>query len=85
MPDQESKPIGKIVHYFGKIGVAIIELADGLKVGDKVKIAGPTGEFEQTIDSLEIDRNKIQEAAAGQVIGVKVSQKAKEGSAIFKV
>lgn len=81
----EGKPIGKITHYFGKIGVAIIELADTLKVGDRIKIDQKTSGFEQPVTSMELDKNKIQEAKAGDSVGLKVDQKAKEGSQVYRL
>lgn len=79
------KPIGKITHFFGNISVGVIELTDTLKAGDKVKIMANGGEFEQVIQSMQIDRQPVQEAGAGQSIGVKLDQKAKEGDIVYKV
>jgi translation elongation factor EF-Tu-like GTPase len=85
MPELEGKPIGKVSHYFGKIGVAIIELSDTLKVGEKIKIVGKDGSFEQAVESMELDRKKIQEAKAGESVGLKVIQKTKEEAPVFKI
>jgi len=79
------KQIGKITHFFGNISVGVIELTDTLKTGDKIKVAANAGEFEQVIQSMQIDRKPIQEANAGQSIGVKLDQKAKEGDIVYKV
>lgn len=84
-PGNEGKLIGKISHYFGKIGVAVIELSDVLKVGDKIKIIGGETEFEQVIDSMEVDHKKIEEAKAGDSIGLKIEQKAREGYKVYKL
>ena len=78
------KEIGKITHYFGNISVGVIELTDTLKVGDKVKVMGAE-EVEQVIDSMQIDRQPVQEAGKGQAIGVKLAQKAHEGALVYKV
>ena len=51
----EEKLIGHISHFYGKISVGIIELSDGLKVGDKIHILGLHADFEQTIDSMQED------------------------------
>lgn len=81
----EKKPIGKIAHYFTKIGVAVIDLSGELKVGDRVSIEGATTNFEQVIDSMEIEHNKVQNAAAGQSIGVKVSQRVRQADLVYKL
>lgn len=82
---EEGKYIGKITHYFNKIGVAVIQLEDDLRVGDKIKIVGPHGEFEQVVESMEVEHKKITEAKSGESIGLKVNQKVKEGYKVFKV
>ena len=87
MPDEikEGKLIGKITHYFGKIGVAIIELSDSLKVGDQIRILGGTTNFTQTIDSMEWEHKKVETAEAGNEVGVKVAEAAKEGYQVYKL
>lgn len=81
----EEKLIGKITHYFGNISVGIIELTDKLKVGDKVHIKGSSSDFEQAVDSMQIEHQNVQEAKSGDAIGVKVAQKVKEGDTVFKI
>ncbi len=85
MPENEGKLVGRINHYFAKIGVAIIELSDSLKVGDTIRVVGKGGRFDQPVDSMELDKNKIQEANAGDVVGLKVVQKAKEGAEVYRL
>jgi len=81
----EEKPIGKITHYFGKIGVAIIELTDSLKVGDTLHFSGHGADFNQTVESMQIEHKSVEEAAKGESVGIKIDQKVKEGTAVFKV
>lgn len=87
MPEEitEGQLIGKITHYFGHIGVAVIELSDALKIGDTIRIVGGETDFNQTVDSMEIERQKIQTAKAGDSIGLKVSQKIREGYKVYKL
>jgi len=82
---EEGKLIGKITHYFSKIGVAVIQLSDTLKVGDTVRIVGGETDFNQVIESMEIERKKIKEAKAGAAVGLKVSQKVREGYKVYKI
>lgn len=79
------KPIGKIIHYYDKIQVGIIELADSLKVGDKIKIQGNTTDLEQTVDSMQIQHKNVEEAKKGDQIGIKVTEKVREGDQVFRV
>ena len=83
---EEGKLIGKISHYFGNIGVAVIELSGGLKVGDKIRIVGGIDtDFEQVIGSMEIEHEKIKVAKKGDSIGLKIDQKVREGYEVYKV
>lgn len=77
------KEIGKVTHYYGKIGVAIVELSAGLKVGDKIKIEGNRTEFEQTVDSMEVEHKAVEVAKKGDVVGMKVREKVNEGATVY--
>jgi len=81
----EGKLIGKITHYFGNIGVAVIELADTLKSGDVIRIIGGTSDFTQPVESMEYEHQKISEAKKGQSVGLKVDEKVHEGYKVYKV
>lgn len=81
---KDEKPIGKVVHYYTKLGVAAIELSDSLKVGDKIKIKGHTTDFEQKVDSMQIENDKVETAKKGDSIGIKVSDYVREGDQIYK-
>ncbi len=79
------KEIGKVTHYYGKIGVAIIELSGALKVGDKIKIQDKHAEFEQVVDSMQLEHAAVSVAKAKEVIGVKVAQKVDVGAVVSKL
>jgi len=84
-PAEEGKLIGKITHYFGNIGVAVLELTDTLKVGDTIRIVGGATDFTQTVESMEIEHKKVKEAKAGDSAGLKVEQKVREGYKVYKL
>ncbi|KKQ90870.1 MAG: Translation elongation factor-like protein [Berkelbacteria bacterium GW2011_GWA1_39_10] len=81
----EGKPIGEISHFYSKIGVGIIDLKDTLKKGDKVKIKGHSTEIDQDIDSIQVDHKEVEEAKKGDIVGVKVSDKVREGDKVYKI
>ena len=81
----EKKLIGKISHFYPKISVAVLDLDDTLKVGDKISIERESGSFEQTVDSIQIEHKNIHEAKRGQSIGLKVNDRTREGAKVFKV
>ena len=80
----EEKEIGKITHYYGKLGVGLIELTDALKVGDTIHIKGHSEDFTQQITSMRIEYQDIQEAASGQTVGIKVDQKVHANDKVYK-
>ena len=77
--------IGKIVHFFPKPSVAVLELEGILNVGDMISIEMASGSFEQKVESMQIEHENIQEAKPGQSIGLKVLQVVKAGSKVYKV
>lgn len=81
----KEKRIGKVVHYFGKIHVAVIKLKDKLSAGDTILIRGGEREFSQKVVSMERDYTKLKTAKAKSEIGMKVKGKAREGDIVYKV
>jgi putative protease len=79
------KPIGKITHYFGHIGVAVIKLSDKLKAGEEIRVVGGETDFTQKVGSMEIEHEKIKEAKKGASVGLKISQKVREDYKVFRV
>ncbi len=77
------KEIGKITHIFDKIDVAILELNDTLKVGDNIHIVGSDTDFEQIIDSMQVEHRNIENAGKGDIVGIKLAAKAKVGDKIY--
>ena len=77
--------VGKVTHYFDKISVAVVEALATLKVGDKIKITGHDQEFEQKIDSMQVEHENIQKAKKGDNFGMKVDQPVKKGDEVYKV
>jgi putative protease len=76
--------IGKITHFFPKISVAVIELTAPLAVGDTIAVKGPTTDFEQVVESMQIEHKNVQRAEAGQSIGLKVDQRVREKDKVYK-
>lgn len=77
--------IGRVTHYYDKIGVAIVELDGTLGLGDKVTfMRGGEEMFEQEIESIQIEHKKVQSAGRGDVVGLKVAREVKEGAELYK-
>lgn len=76
--------IGKVTHFFPKIGVAVVKLEAGLKKGERIKFKHKEEEFEQAVASMQVEHNEIAEAKAGMEIGMKVDKPVKAGFEVFK-
>lgn len=82
----EEKKVGQVIKFFSKIGVAAIRLSEGsLKVGDQIHIVGHTTDIAQTVDSIQIENQNVQEAGSGADIGIKVKDKVREHDTVYKV
>ena len=79
------KEIGKVTHYFSKIGVAAIQLSDTLSVGDTIRVKGHTSDFQQKVDSIQLDNQSVPQAVAGQGVGIRVAGHARQHDAVYKV
>jgi selenocysteine-specific translation elongation factor len=77
--------VGKVCDFFARPVVAGIELTSELKVGDKIRISGHTTNIEMTVDSMQIDNASVQEAKAGQSVGLKLPDRARCGDVVYKV
>jgi hypothetical protein len=84
LSEEDIIEIGHVTHFFSKISVAVLELSLPLAVGDRILIKGPSTDFEQTVESMQIDRKAIQRAEGGQSIGLEVVQPAKEKDVVYK-
>lgn len=84
MSEENVVEVGRITHFFAKISVAVIELSALLTVGDTILVKGPNTDFEQVIQSMQIEHENIEKAEAGQSIGLKVEQRVREGDTVYK-
>ena len=83
MSEQETE-IGEVMTYYANIGVAAVELTSGVKVGDTIIFRGITTDMEHKVDSMQIEHESVQEAKAGDQIGVKVSGKVRKNDRVYK-
>lgn len=84
MNEENIVEVGRVTHFFSKISVAVIELTAPLAVGDRIAIKGPTTDFEQVVESMQIEHQNVQRAEAGQSIGLKVAQRVRERDMVYK-
>jgi len=79
------KEVGEVFTYFSQVSVAGIKVTGTIKVGDKIRVKGATTNFDMTVDSIQIERQPVQEAKPGDSIGIKVPDKVRGGDKVFIV
>lgn len=77
--------VGEVDHFFTDISVGIVDLEDSLSVGESVHFKGSTTDFTQEVKSMQIDREDVEEAGRGDVVGMKVKNRVREGDEVFRV
>ncbi len=78
--------IGKISHFFSKIGVGVFDINKGsVHIGDTIHIKGHTTDFYQKIQSMQVEHAPVELAQEGMQIGLKVESSVREGDLVFKV
>ena len=82
MPELE---IGRVNDYFARVGVAGIVLTGALAVGDTIRIHGHTTDLTLNVESLQIEQEAIERAAAGASVGVKIDGRCRKGDHVYKV
>jgi translation elongation factor EF-1alpha len=80
---EEFQPIGQVAHYFDRLGVAIVRVLGPIQVGDWIHIYGNKTNFVQQVESMEIERQKINVAQPGDDIGMLVIEKVREGDWVY--
>lgn len=81
----EEEEIGRVTDYFAKISVAGIDLTGKLRVGDTIRVRGHTTDLELVVESLQIEHEQVEEAGAGDRIGIKVSDRCRNGDHVYRV
>jgi len=77
--------VGVVVKFFAKPSVAAIEVTGGsIKTGDLLKYKGHTTEFEEAVDSIEVDNKSVEEAKVGDLVGIKVKERVRENDKVYK-
>jgi putative protease len=79
------QPVGLVIHYFPKIGVAGVSIVSGhLEIGDSVFFSGHTTGFGQTIESMQVEHEPVERAAAGDRVGIRVTERVRVGDKVFR-
>ena len=78
--------VGEVMKFFAKPSVAAIEVTNAeIAVGDKLHFVGHTTDFEETVDSMQIENKNIQKASVGDLVGIKVKERVREKDQVYKM
>jgi len=78
------KEVGKVTHFYDKISVVVVELSGNLRVGDKVHIQGAHDDFEQVVESMQLEHKDVKEGKKGEAVAIKVDQLVHKNDKVFK-
>ena len=85
MAESNLEEIGRVAGFFAHPSVAVIKLTAPLKVGDTVFIKGHTTDVPQIVESMQVDRQPVQDAKAGQSVGVKVAARCRKHDVVYRL
>ena len=85
MAEPQMEEAGRVTGFFAHPSVAIVELSQPLKLGDTVYLKGHTTDFQQVVESMEVDHQCVQEAVRGQAVGLKVQQRCRRNDLVFRL
>jgi len=77
--------VGHVAGFFAHPSVAMVELKAPLKVGDTIYVKGHTTDFRQAVESMQVDRQAVQDAQAGQSVGLKVSERCRKNDVVYRL
>ena len=77
--------VGRVDKYFRKVGVAALELSTAIAVGDKLRFSGATTNFEMKMESMQIDHEVVESAAAGADVGIAVPERVRRSDTVYRV
>ena len=85
MAEPQMEVIGAVDGFFAKPSVAIVKLTAPLRVGDRIYVKGHTTDFQQAVESMQVDHAAVPEAQAGQSVGVKVANRCRQHDVVYKL
>jgi translation elongation factor EF-Tu-like GTPase len=81
----ELRVVGKVIHYWTRLGVAGVELSDTLKMDDWIHVLGVTTDLQQRVTSLQLNRRFISAGHAGQQVGLLVADRVRPGDTVYLI
>jgi len=78
--------VGEVFQYYSKVGVAAVKITGGrLKVGDRIHFLGHTTDFTQTLESIQVEHDNVEQAEEGKSVGIKVLDRVRPADKVYLV
>jgi putative protease len=82
----EEELVGKVTNFYVKISVAAIKVTAGIiKIGDTLHFKGHTTDLQDTVTSMESEKQSVDKARPGDEVGIKVKERVRENDSVYKV
>jgi len=81
----DGEQVGEVIHYFGKINVTVLRCDKPLKTGDKLHFLGRHTDFEQEVQSMQVEHQPVEEVASGDEVAIKVKQRTRRGDKVYRL
>lgn len=79
-----AQAIGTVTHYFSHLSVAAVTLNAALRVGERIHITGHTTDLEQSVESMEVDHEKVETAGPGDDVALAVKDHVREHDKVYR-
>lgn len=77
--------IGRVTHYYNHLNVAVLKLADSLKLGDKIHILGHVTDLEERVTSMQVNHHTVLWVRPGEDVAIKVNEPVREHDVVFRI
>ena len=85
MAEPKMEAVGQVSGFFAHPSVAIVELSGPLKIGEAIYVKGHTTNFQQTVASMQVNHQAVQEAHPGDSVGLKVNDRCRKHDVVYKL
>jgi len=79
------KEVARVTHYFPRLSVAVLSLTGALSVGDRIHLYGHSTDFEQTVDSMQIEHKPVLKVGPGDDVALKMQERVHEGDIVYRI
>ncbi len=77
--------IGRVTHYFNHLNVAVLNLEDDLKLGDKIHILGHVTDLTERVISMQVNHHAVVWVKPGHDVAVTVNEPVREHDIVYRV